>query len=159
MATSSANAPSNVAIALERVISWLRDARESFGLSASALSALARLDSHGPLRIADLVVHEGLSQPGMTTLINRLEEAHLATRIADPDDGRAVRVTITDDGRARVNSYRGARVQLIDERLSLLPSDDRRALESALPALIRFTESAPETAPDTVPPTTDRKKY
>jgi DNA-binding MarR family transcriptional regulator len=145
---------SDVARALERVISWLRDARESFGLSASALSALARLDASGPLRIADLVAHEGLSQPGMTTLINRLEEAHLAVREADPDDGRAVRVTITDEGRARVNEYRAARVRLIDERLALLPDDDRRALESALPALIRFIEPTDPTTR----PSADRKK-
>jgi DNA-binding MarR family transcriptional regulator len=137
---STGNSPSDVATALERVISWLRDARETLGLSASALSALARLDANGPLRIADLVAHEGLSQPGMTTLINRLEEAELAVRIADPDDGRAVRVTITDEGRARVNEYRAARVHLIDERLALLPAADRRALESAVPALIRFTD-------------------
>ncbi|CAN5288149.1 hypothetical protein BH09ACT1_BH09ACT1_10180 [soil metagenome] len=151
MVTSSGSQPSDVAKALEGVISWLREARETFGLSASALSALARLDTNGPLRIADLVAHEGLSQPGMTTLINRLEEAHLATKIADPADGRAVRVTITDEGRARVAEYRAARVALIDERLALLPDDDRRALETALPALIRFIEP-------TAPATTDRKK-
>lgn len=154
MATISDDRPSEVAKALERVISWLRDARETLGLSASALSALARLDASGNLRIADLVAHEGLSQPGMTTLINRLEEAQLAVRIADPDDGRAVRVTITEEGRARVNDYRAARVSLIDERLALLPDEDRLALESVVPALIHFIDPS-FTTPT---PITDRKK-
>ncbi len=127
-----------VASALERVIAWLRDAREPQGLSASALSVLSRLESSGPLRITDLAYREGLSQPGMTTLINRLEEADLAVRESDPTDRRAVRVSVTPTGADRVTAYRASRARLIEARIDQLSTDDQQALLHALPALEHF---------------------
>ena len=127
-----------VSHSLERVISWLRDAREPGGLSASTLSALIRLESGGPLRVTELSYREGLTQPGMTTLIHRLEDAGLAAREADPSDGRAVRVSITELGTQRVTEYRASRAALIRQRLGLLPAEDQAALIAALPALDHF---------------------
>lgn len=127
-----------VAHALERVIAWLRDAREPSGVSASTLSALSRLESTGPLRITELSYREGLTQPGMTTLINRLEEAGYAVREPDPADGRAVRVSITPEGLAKVRAYRASRAKLIRARLERLSQEDQDALAAALPALEHF---------------------
>jgi DNA-binding MarR family transcriptional regulator len=128
-----------VARALEKIIAWLRDTREPAGLSASGLSALGRLETLGPLRVTELASLDGLTQPGMTTLINRLEEAGLATREADPHDGRAVRVSITPSGIERVRDYRESRAVRILSRIEELDAEDRRALLHALPALDHFT--------------------
>jgi DNA-binding MarR family transcriptional regulator len=127
-----------VAQALAAVIGWLRETREPSGLSASTLSALSRLDALGSLRITELADFEQLTQPGMTTLINRLEDAGLAVRDPDPTDGRAVRVTITPAGAARVLAHRYARAALIGTRLTELPAGHRAALIAALPALQAF---------------------
>mgnify|MGYP001544909470 CR=1 FL=1 len=135
-----------VANALERVFAWLRENREPAGLSASALSALSRLESFGPLRVTELSAREGLTQPGMTTLINRLEEAGLAIREADPDDGRAVRVRITDTGSRRVRDHRTSRATRIAARIAELPESDQAALVAALSAL----EALPADAADFV---------
>jgi DNA-binding MarR family transcriptional regulator len=135
----STEGQSDVARALERVIGWLRDAREPSGVSASSLSALSRLESNGPLRVTRLAYLEGLTQPGMTTLINRLEEAGFAVREPDPDDGRAVRVTITPSGVVRLAAYRNFRSALIARRIAQLSPEDQDALRAALPALDRFT--------------------
>jgi DNA-binding MarR family transcriptional regulator len=133
-----------VSHALERIISWLRDAREPGGLSASTLSALSRLESGGPLRVTELSYREGLTQPGMTTLIHRLEDAGLALREPDPSDGRAVRVSITDLGIERVIDYRASRAALIGERLQALTPADQASLVAALPALDHFiTDTVP----------------
>jgi DNA-binding MarR family transcriptional regulator len=129
-----------VAKALERVIAWLRENREPAGLSASTLSALSRLESLGSLRITELSTREGLTQPGMTTLINRLEDAGLAVREADPDDGRAVRVRITPAGIQRVRDHRAFRATRIAVRIAELPEDDQVALTNALHALEAFPE-------------------
>ncbi|MES2169308.1 MAG: MarR family transcriptional regulator [Actinomycetota bacterium] len=130
--------------ALERVITWLRESRDPQGLSASALSALGRLDTVGPLRITELAALEGLSQPGLTTLANRLEDAGLATRQPDPSDGRAVTLAITPTGLERVRAHREARAIHIATRIGQLSAEDQHSLEGALPALIHFTESPAE---------------
>ena len=127
-----------VATALERIITWLRDVREPAGLSASTISALSRLDRTGSLRITELSSREGFTQPGMTTLINRLEDAGFVIREADPEDGRAVRVSITPTGAERVREHRTARAARIQKRVRELSVDDQRALLAALPALEHF---------------------
>jgi DNA-binding MarR family transcriptional regulator len=133
-----------VAQALERVIAWLRQSREPAGLSASGLSALSRLDALGSLRITELAELEQLTQPGMTTLINRLEDAGLATREPDPDDRRAVRVTITPAGAGRVLENRDARAARLLTRIQQLSDDDQAALAAALPALRAFATNPTE---------------
>jgi DNA-binding MarR family transcriptional regulator len=132
-----------VAQALERVIAWLRQSREQAGLSASGLSALIRLEELGSLRVTELAELEQLTQPGMTTLINRLEDAGLAVREPDPSDGRAVRVMITSAGIERVNQHRDARAARLHTRIAQLSESDQAALTAALPALRAFaTDSA-----------------
>lgn len=129
-----------VADALERVFGWLRENREPAGLSASALSALSRLDSSGALRVTELSAREGLTQPGMTTLINRLEDAGYAVREADPDDGRAVRVRITPAGSERVREHHSTRSARVAARIAELSPADQAALVAALDALTAFPD-------------------
>jgi DNA-binding MarR family transcriptional regulator len=127
-----------VGAAFERIVGWVRENRAPEGLSASALSALIRLENSGALRVTELAHHEGLTQPGMTTLLHRLEAAGLATRQPDPDDGRAVLVTVTPAGVQRVLEYRSARAARVAARIAELSEADQRLLVAALPALDHF---------------------
>ncbi|MEJ1229630.1 MAG: hypothetical protein WDM88_01760 [Galbitalea sp.] len=87
-------------------------------------------------RTADPARHDDPHQPA--------REAGLAVREPDPTDGRAVRVTITPAGAARVLEHRDARAALIRARLAQLSDDDQAALVAALPALRSFaTHPAP----------------
>ena len=52
------------------------------------------------MRIRDLLLVHGSS---VTYLVNRLEEAGLVERAADPDDGRVSLVRLTDAGRERID--------------------------------------------------------
>jgi DNA-binding MarR family transcriptional regulator len=105
------------------------------GLSRTATSVLANLHHAGPQRITDLAAAEAVAQPTMTSLVTRLERAGLVQRGPDPDDARAVRVALTEDGAHRLQSIRADRSALIAERLAALGPDQRAALEAALPAL------------------------
>ncbi len=58
---------------------------------------LSRLPSHAA-RPRDLNQVLLLSQPSVSRLIDRLAERRLVTKTADPDDGRGILVTLTDDG-------------------------------------------------------------
>jgi DNA-binding MarR family transcriptional regulator len=52
------------------------------------------------LRITELSADALLTQAGISRLVARLEHAGLLERVADPDDGRASRIRLTDAGRA-----------------------------------------------------------
>jgi DNA-binding MarR family transcriptional regulator len=65
------------------------------------------------LRITELGEDVLLTQPGMSRLIARLEARGLIARADDPDDARACRVRLTDDGVAvqrRVGAAHGRHV-------------------------------------------------
>jgi DNA-binding MarR family transcriptional regulator len=126
-----------VADVIDRLSMWLR--REvRHGVSTSTITTLDTLLANGPMRVSDLAEREAISQPGMTTLINRLEAAGQAERIADPSDGRATLVRITDTGRAVLRERHTARTQRLQDELQHLDADDRAALAAAVPAIQRL---------------------
>jgi DNA-binding MarR family transcriptional regulator len=120
---------------------WRTLGRGGYGdLSRTATSVLAALRDGGPQRVTTLAGAEGVAQPTMTTLIARLERRGLVARGSDPDDARAVRVAITDQGRERLEARRATRVADLADRLGALDAEERAALEAALPALDKLTE-------------------
>lgn len=125
--------------AFEQVVAWLRRTRTATDISASGLSLLDRLATGGAQRITDLATQEGISQPAMTSLVNRLEERGWARRTADPDDRRAIRVELTELGIERLERHRADRTRRIVDRLTALDDADQAALLAALPALQRLT--------------------
>lgn len=54
-----------------------------------------------PLRQGELNRHVLLSQPALSRLVDRLVAQGMIQRGADPDDARSVRLSLTDEGRAR----------------------------------------------------------
>jgi DNA-binding MarR family transcriptional regulator len=110
------------------------------GLSLTATSVLRRLERSGPQRVCDLYGPEGVTQPGMTQLVTRLEKDGLAQRGGDPADGRVVVVSITEAGRAAVERRRAAHAEALSARLRELSADDRAAILAALPAMERLSE-------------------
>ena len=126
-----------VAACVERLVMWVRRQAPSH-VSTSTITTLDTLLTEGPLRISQLAEREAISQPGMTTLVNRLEAAGQAERVADPTDGRAALVRITDTG-ARVLAERHAeRTSALLAELERLDPLDRAALAAALPAIERL---------------------
>jgi DNA-binding MarR family transcriptional regulator len=81
----------------------------------------------------------------MTQLITRLADAGLVCREPDPDDGRVVRVTITDEGRATLARRRAKRAEKLTVILAQLDPAHRAALAAALPALEALASANPIT--------------
>jgi DNA-binding MarR family transcriptional regulator len=104
-------------------------------LSRTSTSVLALLRDRGPQRITALAVAERIAQPSMTALVARLERDGYVTRSADPDDGRAALIALTDGGRDVLARFRSERAALLEEHLAGLGDDERARLEAALPAL------------------------
>jgi DNA-binding MarR family transcriptional regulator len=121
---------------LERIFGLFRSlVPPSGGLSMTAATTLARLERAGPQRLTDLAAREGVTQPAMTQLITRLEEAGLARREASPADGRVVLVAITEAGRETLSARRAVRGERLGAVLAGLSQEHRDMLAAALPAL------------------------
>jgi len=129
-----------IAAGFERFYELLRRLTPRSELSLTAASTLRRLERTGPSRLCELHAPEGVSQPAMTQLITRLEKEGLARRGSDPEDGRAVVVSITDAGREAVARRREGRTQALAALLEQLPTEDHAALVAALPALDRLSD-------------------
>ena len=108
------------------------------GLSHGLLSALASVTKRGPVRLADLAQVELVSAPGITRMVAELEARGLVVRTADPQDGRAVLIEVTDAGTDAVRLARSARANVVSELLLVLDADEIAAVEAAIPALERM---------------------
>ncbi len=123
--------------AIDRLTMWLRR-KVPTAVSSSTITTLDALAVNGPLRISDLAEREAISQPGMTSLVNRLEAAGQAERVPDPTDGRAALVRITEAGRALLTQRHAARALVLERELRDLDAADRAALLAAVPAVHRL---------------------
>lgn len=97
------------------------------------LSALRRAGEPFQLSPKQLLQQTLVSSGTMTNRIDRLVGRRLVRRESDPDDGRSVLVTLTDEGRIRVDA---AITRLVDAEALLLESLSR-ADRDRLAALLR----------------------
>lgn len=74
----------------------------------------------GPQRLSDLSDHVLLSQPALSRLVDRLVERGLIERCVDPADARAVRLTLSESGRALQREIGRAHARDVAEALSAL---------------------------------------
>lgn len=131
----------NIAAAMDRLAMWLRRQAPN-QVSSSTITTLDTLLARGPLRICQLAELEAISQPGMTTLVNRLEAAGQAERVPDPTDRRATLVRITDLGRTVLAQRHAARTAALQAELLRLDPADRAAMAAAVPAVQRLIDPA-----------------
>ena len=73
-------------------------------------------------------------------MVSQLAADGLLARGRAAADGRSVRLTVTDEGAARVGQWRDIRAELAGRALQRLPAAHRRAISAAVPALARLAE-------------------
>src|SRR6266566_1007733 len=96
---------------LEVVALVIRGVSDNRDLSLTAVSTLGSLSRYGPQRITALAGAEGVSQPSMTQLVQRLEQRGLVARGSDPADGRGAGRVRGGPGRARGHAAAGRRAR------------------------------------------------
>jgi DNA-binding MarR family transcriptional regulator len=130
-----------LAVVLEQLVRLIRQLATAGDLSMAAASALARIVRSGPQRLTELAHAEGISQPGMTQLVTRLERDGLVRRTASTGDRRGVLVELTDAGLDLVGRRREERADALQQMLARLDPADRIAIHGAIPALARLVEA------------------
>lgn len=109
----------------------LRREDDGSGLSAPHLSALSVLVVGGPMSLGELAAAEQVRAPSMTRIVRNLEADGLLTREPHPDDGRAIVLRATDEGRRILHEGRARRVHSLAERLRALDPAEIECLERA----------------------------
>jgi DNA-binding MarR family transcriptional regulator len=102
-------------------------------------SVLSTLGGGGPLSISRLAETEGVAQPTLTRMVERLEAEGLVRRERSLTDGRVVMVTLTPDGLLELNAMRDRYLAVLAERLSSMTDrqlDDLRSASDTLQLLI-----------------------
>ena len=87
-------------------------------LTSSETSALARIDRVGPTTAAELARLERISPQSMGATLGALEERGLVGRAPDPDDGRRLIMSLTDEGQQLLRRRRQARNELLSHALA-----------------------------------------
>lgn len=132
----------DLSLVLERLVRVVRRLATAGDLGPPAAATVARLVREGPTRLTDLAAGEGVSQPGMTQLVTRLERAGYVRRTASPTDGRVVLVEATAAGSDLVDRRRAQRCEAVDAMVAQLAPQDRAAVRAAAPALDRLADLA-----------------
>ena len=122
-----------------RIIQENAEARMSAaGLTRAEFDLLSQLRrSAEPLRPGDLTRGIVGSPAATTKRLHRLAEAGLVVRAADPADGRAVRVSLTEAGRHLVDDLLPPQLTDEAELLAALTARQRTELGNLLRVLLR----------------------
>jgi DNA-binding MarR family transcriptional regulator len=129
-----------VAIFARRVeqarIGALGEQRNSMDRAAFLL--LNRLDRTGPVGVKALAQAMGIDSSTVTRQVAPLVDCGLVDRVPNPDDGRAVVLGLSEQGRRRLEEVRSSRQELMRVLLADWPEEDR---ETFVELLTRFNQS------------------
>jgi DNA-binding MarR family transcriptional regulator len=144
--------PTTVALGNELLRSSARLSRwasrhASFDVPFAQARLLALLDELGPARVSTLAIADHSSQPTITGQLQRLESHGWARREQDPDDARASLMSLTDEGRRKLEGLREARVAVLAPLLDELDDDGVEELRTAVAVLARLLDSAARSTP------------
>ena len=106
-----------------------------------ARSELLRLTARRPgISVAEAAQELRLAPNSVSTMVSKLTADGLLNRGRVAADGRAVRLTVTEKGAARIRQWRDIRAELAGRALEGLAAADRQAICAAVPALARLAE-------------------
>jgi DNA-binding MarR family transcriptional regulator len=117
--------------------------RTSICVSRTEVGVL-RVLSAGPRRITELAWHERVTQPAITLLVNRMAERSWVERVADPSDGRAVLVSLTQEGEQALAQLRAEYRELLHAEMTQLDDRDVDALARSVEILDQLIERLAE---------------
>jgi DNA-binding MarR family transcriptional regulator len=114
-----------------------RHVGEPFELRPVEFTLLALLQANGCASAKQIGSALRLPAPHVTTLVDRLAERGLVDRGRDPADGRAVRIGLTEAGRALADRLGAVAATMEDELLAILEPGEQAVLRRLLLKLAR----------------------
>lgn len=118
----------------------LRRELHSLDVTAGQVAVLAAIRNSPGIGVRELASREGMSSPGMSKYVARLEAAGLVTRALDSDDRRRVGLVLTEDAQRVLRSVRSRRTAWLAARLKRLTDREVEAIDAAIEPLLRLLE-------------------
>ncbi|MFI5590823.1 MarR family winged helix-turn-helix transcriptional regulator [Amycolatopsis sp. NPDC051758] len=117
---------------------------DKFGLQRGEFDVLAALRRSGPpytLIPSELSATLMMSRAGMTSRLDRLENAGFVERTLDPNDRRSFRIRLTDQGFEAVDAAMTEHTANVSELLSSLEKTEIGLLDDVLRKLLRMLDT------------------
>jgi DNA-binding MarR family transcriptional regulator len=114
------------------------------GLTVAQGATLEALRATPRMRLGTLGRRLGVTPSTLTRNLARLEEDGLVTRIADPGDGRASRVSLTAAGHRAAEKVERQGIEFADEVLSRLTPGCRASIVDTMETLVAAVQAATE---------------
>ncbi|HET7534144.1 MAG TPA: MarR family transcriptional regulator [Nocardioidaceae bacterium] len=105
-------------------------------LDFAAILLLKALMHGGPMRLSALAASLDLDASTVSRQVRHLEDRGLLERTSDPDDGRASRITLSEQGRVRLEAGARRRRAMVAQLLEHWPDRDREQLRVLLNRLL-----------------------
>ena len=118
----------------------LRRELHSLDVTAGQVAVLAAIRNAPGIGVRELADREGMSSPGMSKYVARLEAAGLVTRAPVGDDRRRVGLLLTEDAQRVLRSVRSRRTAWLAARLKRLTDHEVEAIDAAVEPLMRLLE-------------------
>lgn len=103
-------------------------------------AVLEALRREGPMSVSGLGSSVLLTSGSITTAVDRLQKRGWVAKGKNPNDGRGVMVTLTDDGRAVVETAYQRHSENFERLFSVLEDEERSQLRLLLQKVGRHAE-------------------
>jgi DNA-binding MarR family transcriptional regulator len=121
------------------------DASERYDLTPVQAKLLCVL-LDGPKGMAELAHCFGVEKAALTGLVDRAEKRGLAERIPVPGDRRAVRVTVTDQGRRAAKAFHAEVDAGLNAMIKQLSPADREHFRTVMAGIVARCRTSPSTS-------------
>ena len=122
-----------IGVTAHRIEAFREAALREHGLSTAKFGVLRHLvDASAPVTLSQLADKLTCGRSNITQLVDRLEQDGLVQRVADPEDRRCLRATITEKGLERYAEGIQAELRTEEQLLQGLSPDQQRLLASLL---------------------------
>lgn len=120
-------------------VGMLRRVDHVSGITTSQLATLNALED-GPLTMSELAEAKDVAQPTMSQHVSRLEGWGHVRRVSSPEDGRLVRVELTQHGKEVAEKANRARDVVVATALEQLSDEQHSALHEGISILRGLAE-------------------
>jgi DNA-binding MarR family transcriptional regulator len=139
---SSVGVANRIRPVLLKLARELRREVHPLGVTGGQVSLLVQIRHNAGIGVRELAAREGISAPGMSGHVDRLERAGLVERRAHPGDRRRQGLHLSDEGERVLRLVKSRRTAWLAARMKGLSPEELKTLDAAIVPLSRLLEEA-----------------